>query len=163
MTDSLASMLGGFDSVWMVIHTNHPRELTNEFREAVRRVMRAGVPVLNQAVLLRGINDDADTLEALFRGLLQAGVKPYYLFQGDLAAGTAHFRVPIERGIELMRELRGRLSGMALPTYAVDLPGGGGKVPVESALVRTETDAYVFSGPDGVEYRYPRESRAPRN
>jgi lysine 2,3-aminomutase len=158
MTDSLASMLGGFESVWMVIHTNHPREVTNEFREGVRRVMKAGVPVLNQAVLLRGINDDADTLEALFRGLLQAGVKPYYLFQGDLAAGTAHFRVPIERGIALMRELRGRLSGMALPTYAVDLPGGGGKVPVESGLVRTESDAYVFNGPDGEEYRYPREA-----
>jgi lysine 2,3-aminomutase len=108
-------------------------------------------------VLLRGVNDDADTLETLFRGLLQAGVKPYYLFQGDLAAGTAHFRVPIERGIALMRELRGRLSGMALPTYAVDLPGGGGKVPVESALARTEADAYVFRGPDGKEYRYPRE------
>jgi lysine 2,3-aminomutase len=157
MTDSLASMLGGFDSVWMVIHTNHPRELTDEFRDGVRRVIRAAVPVLNQAVLLRGINDDADTLEALFRGLVRAGVKPYYLFQGDLAAGTAHFRVPIERGIELMHELRGRLSGMALPTYAVDLPGGGGKVPVESALVRTEADAYVFRGPDGGEYRYPRE------
>ena len=158
MTDSLASMLGGFDSLWMVIHTNHPREITDDFRAGVRLVTRAGVPVLNQAVLLRGINDDVDTLEALFRGLVRAGVKPYYLFQGDLAAGTAHFRVPIERGIELMRELRGRLSGLALPTYAVDLPGGGGKVPVESALLRTEPDAYVFSGPDGVEFRYPREA-----
>lgn len=157
MTESLASMLGGFESLWMVIHTNHPRELSNEFREGVRRVIRAGVPVLNQAVLLRGINDDADTLEALFRGLVRAGVKPYYLFQGDLAAGTAHFRVPVERGIGLMHELRARLSGMALPTYAVDLPGGGGKVPVESALMRTESDAYVFRGPDGGEYRYPRE------
>jgi lysine 2,3-aminomutase len=150
-------MLRGFDSLWMVIHTNHPRELTDEFRAGIKRIMMAGVPVVNQAVLLRGINDDPDTLEALFRGLLRAGVKPYYLFQGDLAAGTAHFRVPVERGIELMTELRRRLSGIALPTYAVDLPGGGGKVPVESAFVRTESDAYVFRGPDGGEYRYPRE------
>ena len=157
MTDSLATMLKGFDSLWMVIHTNHPRELTDEFRQGVRRMIMAGVPVLNQSVLLRGINDDPDTLEELFRGLVRAGVKPYYLFQGDLAAGTAHFRVPVERGIELMNELRARLSGIALPTYAVDLPGGGGKVPVESALVRTEPGAYVFRGPDGGEYRYPRE------
>jgi lysine 2,3-aminomutase len=113
--------------------------------------------VLNQAVLLRGVNDDADTLEALFRGLVRAGVKPYYLFQGDLASGTAHFRVPVERGIELMRTLRGRLSGLALPTYAVDLPGGAGKVPVESSLIRTEADAYVFRAADGSEHRYPRE------
>ena len=114
--------------------------------------------MLNQAVLLRGVNADAETLENLFRGLVRAGVKPYYLFQGDLATGTAHFRVPLERGIALMKELRARLSGIALPTYAVDLPGGGGKVPVESSLLRTEPDAYVLHGPDGKEYRYPRES-----
>ena len=88
---------------------------------------------------------------------MQARVKPYYLFQGDLAAGTAHFRVPMSRGIELMQELRRRLSGIALPTYAVDLPGGAGKVPVESSIVRIEPDAYILRGADGGEYRYPRE------
>ncbi|MGA2762041.1 MAG: KamA family radical SAM protein [Spirochaetia bacterium] len=158
ITDDLAGMLGSAGAVWAVIHTNHPSELTDEFRLAVRRLIRAGVPVLNQAVLLRGVNADAETLENLFRGLVRAGVKPYYLFQGDLATGTAHFRVPLERGIALMKELRARLSGIALPTYAVDLPGGGGKVPVESSLLRTEPDAYVLQGPDGKEYRYPRES-----
>ena len=122
------------------------------------QLISAGVPVLNQAVLLRGVNDSAEVLEDLFRGLVKAGVKPYYLFQGDLAAGTAHFRVPLEKGVALMRELRGRLSGIALPTYAVDLPGGGGKVPVESALLRTEHDVYVLLGPDGNEYLYPRET-----
>ena len=157
VTESLATMLGGFDSIWAVIHANHPREMTDAFRAGIRRLLAAGVPVLNQAVLLRGVNDDADTLEALFRGLVRAGVKPYYLFQGDLASGTAHFRVPIERGIELMRLLRGRLSGLALPTYAVDLPGGAGKVSIESSLLRTEADAYVLRGPDGREHRYPRE------
>ncbi len=158
VTEAFVGMLSRFDSLWAVIHANHPRELTEEFRLAVRRLLRAGVPVVNQAVLLRGVNDDVATLEALFRGLLRSGVKPYYLFQGDLAAGTAHFRVSIERGIAIMRELRSRLSGLALPTYAVDLPGGGGKVPVEAALLRIEADAYVFRGPDGGEHRYPRES-----
>ncbi len=157
ITDDLCRMLGRAGSLWAVIQANHPRELTDQFRDAVRRLITAGVPVLNQAVLLRGINDDAATLEALFRGLVKAGVKPYYLFQGDLAAGTAHFRVPLEKGINLMRELRSRLSGLAMPTYAVDLPSGGGKVPVESSLVRTEQDAYILRGPDGNEYRYPRE------
>ncbi len=157
ITEALAAKLGEFDSLWAVIHTNHPREITAEFRLAVRRLLGAGVPVLNQAVLLRGVNDDAATLEELFRGLVRAGVKPYYLFQGDLAAGTRHFRVSIERGIEIMRELRGRLSGVALPTYAVDLPGGAGKVPIEAALLRTEAEAYVFRGSDGREHRYPRE------
>jgi len=123
----------------------------------VRRLLSAGVPVLNQTVLLRGINDTAEVLEDLLRGLIRAGVKPYYLFQGDLAAGTAHFRVSIGRGMELMKELRARLSGIALPTYAVDLPGGGGKVPVESALLGIDADGYVLRGPDGREYRYPRE------
>lgn len=157
ITPALCEMLERFDGLWAVIHTNHPREITTAFRAAVRMLTRAGIPVLNQAVLLRGVNDSAETLEELFRGLVICGVKPYYLFQGDLAAGTAHFRVPIERGIELMQELRGRLSGIALPTYAVDLPDGGGKIPIESALIRTENDAYVLRGPEDREYRYPRE------
>lgn len=157
ITPALCDMLERFDGLWAVIHTNHPREITHEFRRAVRRLTRAGLPVLNQAVLLRGVNDDLETLEALFRGLVQCGVKPYYLFQGDLASGTAHFRVPIERGLELVRGLRGRLSGVAIPTYAVDLPDGGGKVPIEAALLRIEEEAYVLRGPGGGEYRYPRE------
>ncbi|HTO22143.1 MAG TPA: KamA family radical SAM protein [Spirochaetia bacterium] len=156
VTDDLARMLGAFGSVWMVIHANHPRELTEALLAGVRRLLAAGVPVVNQSVLLRAVNDDVDTLEQLFRGLLRMGVKPYYLFQGDLASGTAHFRVPLARGMALVRELRSRLSGLAMPTYAVDLPGGG-KVPVETALLRAEADAYVFRGPDGAEYRYPRE------
>lgn len=156
VTEDLARMLGGFGSVWAVVHANHPLEISEDFRTAVRRLLTAGVPVANQSVLLRGINDHVDVLEELLRGLVRAGVKPYYLFQGDLASGTSHFRVPLSRGIELMGQLRRRLSGLALPTFAVDLPGGG-KVPVESSLIRTETDAYVLRGPDGCEYRYPRE------
>ena len=156
VTEDLARMLGSFGSVWVVVHANHPRELTDEFRRGIGLLLAAGAPALNQSVLLRGVNDHADTLEQLFRGLARCGVKPYYLFQGDLASGTAHFRVPLPRGIALMQELRRRLSGLALPVYAVDLPGGG-KVPVESSLLRAEPDAFVFRGPDGREYRYPRE------
>lgn len=157
ITPPLAKLLGSFRPLWFVTQTNHPAEITPEFRAAVDRLLAAGVTTVNQSVLLRRVNDDEEILHRLFRQLLNAGVKPYYLFQGDLAAGTAHFRVPIERGLELMRNLRLRLSGLALPTYAVDLPEGGGKVPIESSLLRVEQDAYVFRGPDGKEYRYPRE------
>jgi lysine 2,3-aminomutase len=157
ITEALADLLGTHGTVWVVTQANHPRELTSEFVASVRRLLGAGVPVLNQSVLLAGVNDDLVTLEALFRGLVRARVKPYYLFQGDLASGTAHLRVPLERGLELMQKLRGRLSGMAMPTYAVDLPGGGGKVPIEATLLRTERDAFVFRSLDGDEYRYPRE------
>ena len=138
VTQDLAQLLGSFPSVWMVIHANHPRELTAEFRDGMRKILGAGVPVLNQSVLLKGVNDDADTLEELFRGLAQCGVKPYYLFQGDLASGTSHFRVSLGRGLQLMRELRQRLSGLAMPTYAVDLPrrwesAGGGSFRARGA------------------------------
>jgi lysine 2,3-aminomutase len=160
VTEDLAHLLESFSSLWMVIHANHPRELTADFHGAMRRILGAGVPVLNQSVLLKGVNDDAEVLENLFRGLVQSGVKPYYLFQGDLASGTSHFRVSLGRGIKLMEDLRTRLSGLAMPTYAVDLPGEG-KVPVESALLRVEPDAYILRGPDGGEYRYPREDEEP--
>lgn len=157
ITPELARTLAGFEPLWVVIHANHPWELTDEFRAGIRLLRTAGIAVMNQAVLLRGVNDDAGTLEALFRGLVQAGVKPYYLFQGDLAAGTAHFRVDLGRGIELMRELRSRMSGLALPTYAVDLPNGAGKVAIEAAFIRADEGAYILRGHDGTEHSYPRE------
>ena len=160
VTPELAGLLGGLAPLWAVIQANHPRELTEEFAAAVGRLVDAGVPVLNQTVLLRGVNDDADTLEALFRGLVRNRVKPYYLFQGDLAAGTSHFRTTIDEGLALVRELRRRLSGVAVPVYAVDLPGGGGKVPLTEATVsRREPGWYVLRDDAGDEYRYPDESR----
>ncbi|MFW5743574.1 MAG: KamA family radical SAM protein [Spirochaetota bacterium] len=162
VTGELARMLGRLAPLWTVIQANHPRELTDEFAGAVARLVDAGVPVLDQTVLLRGVNDDADTLEDLFRGLLRNRVKPYYLFQGDLAAGTSHFRTTIDEGLDLMRELRRRLSGMAVPVYAVDLPDGGGKVPLtEATVVRREPGWYVLADDAGGEYRYPDESRRP--
>ena len=136
VTDGLvAALTSGGKAVVVALHTNHPRELTSAARGAISRLTGAGIPVLSQSVLLRGVNDDADTLEALMRALVSARVKPYYLHHGDLAPGTAHFRVPLATGQALMTELRRRLSGIAVPTYVLDIPGAYGKVPVTPAHV----------------------------
>ncbi|MBM4374220.1 MAG: KamA family radical SAM protein [Deltaproteobacteria bacterium] len=116
--------------IWVMTHFNHPKELTRESAEACARLVDAGFPVMNQAVLLAGVNDDAATLEALFRGLVRWRVRPYYLLMMDPARGTSHLRTPLARGIELMEKLQGRVSGLALPKLIVDTPGGMGKVPV---------------------------------
>jgi len=143
---------------WFVLHVNHPRELTPEADLALKRLSDAGVPLLSQTVLLKGINDDADTLEELFRSLTARRVKPYYLFQADLARGTSHFRVPLKQGLALMRELKPRLSALALPTYSLDLPGGGGKVSLlESVDIREGEHEWIFRDREGQEYRYPKE------
>ena len=160
LTSELAAMLGSFAPMWAVIHTNHPHEITAEFRTATSRLIDAGIPVLNQAVLLRGVNDNPDTLETLMRELVRCRIKPYYLFQGDLAAGTSHFRTTIDEGLALMAELRRRLTGIAMPTYAVDLPGGAGKIPLtEASVVRREPGWYVLRDLEGAEHRYPDESK----
>jgi len=117
-------------SVYVALHSNHPRELTAGARDACARIIDAGFPMVSQTVLLRGINDDAATLAALMRAFVETRIKPYYLHHGDLAPGTAHFRTTIAAGQSLMRALRGRLSGLAQPTYVIDIPGGAGKVPI---------------------------------
>ncbi len=155
--ERLAAALGLRGGLWLVTQVNHPHELTPEFAAALRRLQRHGVPVLNQSVLLRGVNDSLETLVALFRGLLQLRVKPYYLFQADLAAGTRHLRVSIEEGLELMRKLRTRVSGPALPVYALDQPGAGGKLNLEIAFQGVEGESYLLRDGEGREYRYPRE------
>lgn len=158
VTTAFARTLGDLAPLWFVVQVNHPREISPEFLAATGELVGAGIPIVDQTVLLRGINDSADTLEELFRSLVRARIKPYYLFQGDLASGTRHVRVNLARGISIMEELRKRLSGLALPTYAVDLPHGGGKKPLtESAIVRTEDEWYVLNDVAGREYRYPRE------
>ena len=124
----LAALRPGRLAVWVVVHTNHAGELTPEACAALARLADAGVPLLSQTVLLRGVNADATVLEALFRALLRNRVKPYYLHHCDLARGTAHFRTSITEGRAIMAALRGRLSGTALPRYVLDLPGGHGKV-----------------------------------
>jgi lysine 2,3-aminomutase len=132
MTESLCDILGGCGkTVWLAAHFNHPVELSEESRQAVERLLRHGVPVVNQSVLLKGVNDDAETLRLLFTGLLKMKVKPYYLFHGDPIEGTMHFRTGVERGLELMAALRNRVSGMAMPAFSFDLPEGGGKIRLE--------------------------------
>ena len=116
--------------MWVVLHANHAREFTAEARAAIRRFQARAIPVLGQSVLLRGVNDSAEALEALFRAMLAARVKPYYLHQLDPAPGTARFHVPIEEGRRLLAQLRGRVTGLAWPTYVLDIPGGHGKVPI---------------------------------
>nr|WP_155094914.1 lysine-2,3-aminomutase-like protein [Paracoccus aestuariivivens] len=122
-------------AVWVVLHTNHAQELTPDACAALRRLSGAGIPLLSQTVLLKGVNADPDTLADLFRALLRNRVKPYYLHHCDLARGTSHFRTTIAEGQAIMAALRGRLSGTALPTYVLDLPGGYGKAPLGSGHV----------------------------
>jgi lysine 2,3-aminomutase len=125
-------------TVYVVLHANHPRELTMAARAACARLIDAGLPMLSQSVLLRGVNDDADTLADLMRAFVECGIKPYYLHHCDPAPGTRHFRVPLPEGQTLMRALRGRLSGLCQPTYVIDIPGGYGKSPLGPSYLRTE-------------------------
>ena len=135
------------------IHTNHPRELTGAARAAIARLNSAGLMLMSQTVLLKGINDDAATLADLFRSLLALGVRPYYLHHADLAPGTTHFRTSLAEGQTLMRALRGRISGLAIPTYVLDIPGGHGKVPVGPAYV--DAASGIVTDPDGRPHAYP--------
>jgi lysine 2,3-aminomutase len=130
ITPELCRALRAHPSVWLMTHFNHPRELSAESRRACALLVDHGIPVMNHTVLLRGVNDSADTLEQLFRGLVRARVRPYYLLQADPVRGTGHLRTPLARGLELMASLQGRLSGIALPKFIVDTPNGRGKVPV---------------------------------
>ncbi|MFG1269376.1 lysine-2,3-aminomutase-like protein [Xanthobacter versatilis] len=142
---------------YVAVHVNHARELTPDARSALARMADAGIPLLSQSVLLRGVNDEADTLAALFRSLVECRVKPYYLHHPDLAPGTAHFRLDIARGQELMRALRGRLSGIALPTYVLDIPGGAGKVPLTPGHIAPAGTRLAVSDNCGGVHLYPPE------
>ena len=128
-------------TTYVALHANHPRELTPAVRAACARIVDAGIPMVSQSVLLRGVNDDAATLEALMRAFVECRIKPYYLHHADLAPGTSHFRTTIEEGQALMRALRGRVSGLAQPTYVLDIPGGYGKVPAGPGYIDMCGDA----------------------
>jgi lysine 2,3-aminomutase len=152
---ALVSALAEEKAVYVVIHANHPRELTEMARQAVGRLSRAGIPLLAQTVLLRGVNDDAAVLEALFRKLVAMRVKPYYLHHPDLTRGTAHFRGDIAAGQGLMWELRRRASGLCQPTYVLDIPGGHGKVPIGPCWLHRDGDVWVVEDAAGACHRYP--------
>jgi lysine 2,3-aminomutase len=143
-------------ATYVVLHTNHARELTAEVRAACARFVDAGIPMLSQSVLLAGVNDEPQALAALMRALVECRMKPYYLHHADLAPGTAHLRTSIERGQELMRALRGRLSGLCQPSYVLDIPGGQGKSPVgPNYLSRDDAGHYRIEDFNGALHCYP--------
>jgi lysine 2,3-aminomutase len=139
ITSELVTRLRAHHPVWIMTHFNHPKEVTPEAKAACEMLADAGFPVMNQSVLLRGINDDASVLEQLFRSLVRMRVRPYYLLQTDPVAGTGHLRTPLQRGVDIMAALQGRLSGIALPKFICDTPGGHGKVPLRGGEVLEST------------------------
>jgi lysine 2,3-aminomutase len=149
-------------TTYVVLHSNHPRELTAEASEACARLIDAGIPMLSQSVLLKGVNDDAATLEALMRGLVERRIKPYYLHHADRAPGTAHFRTSLAEGQALMRDLRARASGLCQPAYVLDIPGGHGKVPVGPRyLADCGCGSYAVTDEQGRSHRYSDEPLPP--
>lgn len=156
VSDALVRALKRFGrAVFVAVHANHPREFTAAASAACARLVDAGIPLVGQSVLLRGVNDEAATLEALMRTLVENRIKPYYLHHGDLAPGTAHLRTDVAEGQALMRALRGRLSGLAQPTYVLDIPGGHGKVPIGPGYLRDTPDGVRVTDPGGQDHAYP--------
>jgi lysine 2,3-aminomutase len=163
ITDALVHLFQEFRPLRLVLHLNHPRELAPPVVQALGSLVSSGIPVHTQTVLLRGVNDSVAVLAELFRSCLTLGLSPYYLFQGDLAPGTAHFRVPLRRALELYRQLGLQISGLALPKFALDLPGGGGKVHLHENSIEDEyvdpsgQRLYRIRGRDGNLWSYPAE------
>jgi len=142
--------------IWLSIHVNHPKECTEELYQACEKLSFAGTPIGNQSVLLRGVNDDAEVYKSLIHRLLMMRVRPYYLYQCDLITGSAHFRTSVEKGVEMIRALRGKTTGYALPQFVIDAPGGGGKIPINPDYVERVTDEeIVLRNYEGRIFRYP--------
>lgn len=156
VSERLVEALTSEKAVYVAIHVNHARELTHKARLAIARLSRAGIPLLSQSVLLKGVNDNPKALEDLFRALVEARVKPYYLHQLDLAPGTSHFRVDLEEGRKLVKDMRGRVSGLCQPDYVIDIPGGFGKIPVNGDYVeKTDDGGYCLCDGQGKKHVYP--------
>jgi lysine 2,3-aminomutase len=153
----LVAALRPGNATFVVLHANHARELTEQARSACARIVDAGIPMLSQSVLLRGVNDDVETLGALMRALVECRIKPYYLHHPDLAPGTAHFRTSISEGQAVLRALHGRYSGLCQPHYVLDIPGGHGKAPVGPTYLSADS-AYVTDF-QGVRHAYPPRTR----
>jgi lysine 2,3-aminomutase len=151
----LCNMLSKYGPIWLNTHFNHPHEITPESASAIDKLLRAGVPVNNQSVLLRGVNDCLKTQLDLCQGLLKIKVRPYYLFQCDEVQGTEHLRTPVEVGIKIMEGMRGHTSGFAIPNYVVDLSHGGGKVPLLPNYILSQTEGeLVLRNYQGRKFRY---------
>lgn len=155
ITDNLVAILKAYHPLYINTHFNHPDEITAESSLACTMLADAGIPLGCQTVLLKGVNDDAETLKKLFLALLRIRVKPYYLFQADLTRGTNHFRTSTATGIAIMRQLYGHISGMAIPTYALDGPKGKGKIPLTPQYILAQGDTLVFENYQGLVCTYP--------
>ena len=156
ITPALTRMLKRYHPLWMSIHCTHPDELTPEMAQACERLADAGIPLGSQTVLLAGINDQLETMRRLLHGLLQIRVKPYYLYQCDPITGSAHFRTPVQAGLDIIHGLRGHTTGYAVPTYVIDAPGGGGKIPLLPGYVAGRDDAgLLLKNFEGRYFRYP--------
>ncbi len=143
ITDDLVNMLKKYHPIWLNTHFNHPNECTEEAKEACAKLANAGIPLGNQSVLLRGVNDDARVMKKLVQKLVMMRVRPYYIYQCDLSMGLEHFRTPVSKGIEIIENLRGHTSGYAVPTFVVDAPGGGGKTPVMPQYIISQSPGKI--------------------
>jgi len=156
ITPELCAMLQKYHPLWMSVHANHPRELTTEVRDALGRLANAGIPLGNQSVLLKGVNDDLETMKDLVHKLLMSRVRPYYLYQLDLITGSSHLQVPVTKGVEIIEGLRGHTTGYAIPQYVIDAPGGGGKVPINPAYtLYHDAEKIVIRNYEGKTFEYP--------
>lgn len=156
ITPELCAMLRQFHPLFLSVHSNHPRELTTEVRDALGRLADAGIPLGNQSVLLRHVNDDPGIMKAHVHKLLRCRVRPYYIYQCDLIAGSAHLRTSVRKGLEIMQSLRGHTTGYAVPQYVIDAPGGGGKVPINPEYVLSHNrDRVVIRNFEGRVFEYP--------
>jgi lysine 2,3-aminomutase len=156
ITDELVNMLRKYHPLWINTHFNHPKELTEEAQQACAKLADAGIPLGNQTVLLKGVNDQPQVIEQLCRGLVRTRVRPYYLYQCDLVRGVEHFRTSVRKGIEIMEYMRGRVSGIAIPTFVVDAPHGGGKIPVLPNYVISMSPTHtVLRNYEGLLINYP--------
>ena len=156
ITPELCAMLAKYHPLWMSVHVNHPRELTLEVKNALERLANAGIPLGNQSVLLRGVNDNVDTMKTLVHKLLRCRVRPYYLYQLDLIQGSSHLQVPVWKGLEIIEGLRGHTTGYSIPQYVIDAPGGGGKVPINpNYVLYHDKEKVVIRNYEGKIFEYP--------
>lgn len=161
ITPQLCDMLKKYHPLWISVHTNHPKELTTEVKSALERLADSGIPLGNQSVLLKGVNDDVLTMRTLVHKLLQCRVRPYYLYQCDLIEGSSHLRTPAAKGIEIIEGLRGHTSGYAIPQLVIDAPGGGGKVPINPEYVlEKNSKQLIIRNYEGKSFVYPEPTKA---
>ena len=164
ITPNLCNMLKKYHPLWMSVHTNHPKELTSEVKQALEMLSDSGIPLGNQSVLLKGVNDDTSTMKSLVHKLLQCRVRPYYLYQCDLIEGSSHLRTSASKGIEIIEGLRGHTSGYAVPQFVIDAPGGGGKIPINPEyVVEKNSKQLKIRNYEGKSFIYPEPQEIVKN